>query len=39
LAYRGLQDEPERQEGANLDHEHDRIGPLDVRPQHYERLP
>ena len=28
----------ERQDGADLDHEHHRVLPLDVRPQHDERL-
>ena len=31
-------DEQERQDGADLDHEHHRVLPLDVRPQHDERL-
>ena len=33
-----LHDEQQRQNGADLDHKHDRILPLDVRPQHDERL-
>ena len=31
-------DEEERQDGADLDDEHHRVLPLDVRPQHHERL-
>jgi len=27
------------QDGTDLDHEHDRVLPLDVRPEHDERLP
>ncbi len=37
-AERRLDDEEQRQDGADLDHEHDRIVPLDVRPQHDEGL-
>ena len=38
-APRRLGHEQERHEGADLDDEHHRILPLDVRPQHHERLP
>ena len=42
LARRGadcrLYDKQQRQNRADLDHKHDRIGPLDVRAEHHEGL-
>ena len=38
ICHQLLNEKRERQERPDFDHEHHRVLPLDVRPQHHERL-